>query len=174
VAHYILGNYGYIPPLVSSYNLDSACQVELSFDMNPIGFRTHTHDLGVLSTGYHIRGNEWNLIGQLSPQKPQVRIFFFCRFCQERKTNLSFGLFQKTFYEITNRNLTIRSNDILAARCTMNSLSRTSLTRIGPRNQDEMCNFYIMFYTSYMGRLDNIYCFRDAQKFHWPPRNQTN
>lgn len=71
------------------------------------------------------------------------------------------------FYPVTNTNIRIIKNDMLASRCTMNSLSRENITHIGARNEDEMCNFYIMFYTSYKGKMDNFACFSDAQKFKW-------
>lgn len=32
---------------------------------------------------------------------------------------------------------------------------------------DEMCNFYIMYYTDYPGTLRIDYCIRNAQTFHW-------
>lgn len=30
-----------------------------------------------------------------------------------------------------------------------------------------MCNFYFMYYTDAEENLDDGYCFRDAQTFHW-------
>jgi len=30
-----------------------------------------------------------------------------------------------------------------------------------------MCNFYIMYYTDKPENLRDIYCFNDAQQFHW-------
>ena len=36
-----------------------------------------------------------------------------------------------------------------------------------PKNKDEMCNFYIMYYTNYKNKIRNTLCFKDAQKFHW-------
>ncbi|WAQ98656.1 PHM-like protein [Mya arenaria] len=53
-----------------------------------------------------------------------------------------------------------------AARCTMSS-ERDFPTVIGPRNEDEMCNFYILYYTAHRGRLRVQYCLRDARTFHW-------
>lgn len=71
------------------------------------------------------------------------------------------------FYPVKNSDLKIGKNDILASRCTMNSASRNETTEIGARNQDEMCNFYLMFSTRYRGKLENLACFNDAQVFSW-------
>ena len=30
-----------------------------------------------------------------------------------------------------------------------------------------MCNFYFMYYTDDDQNLEDQYCFRDAQQFHW-------
>jgi peptidylglycine monooxygenase len=74
VAHYVLGNYGYIPALRPEFNLESACVFDKPFEIHPIAFRAHTHELGVISVGYHIQNSTWNLIGQISPQEPQVNL----------------------------------------------------------------------------------------------------
>ena len=36
-----------------------------------------------------------------------------------------------------------------------------------PKNRDEMCNFYLMFYTDYTGKIQDTFCFNDAQEFSW-------
>lgn len=30
-----------------------------------------------------------------------------------------------------------------------------------------MCNFYFMYHTDATENLDDVYCFRNAQEFHW-------
>ena len=47
--------------------------IEEPVTLHPFGFRTHTHKLGVVVSGFKIspEGN-WELIGKHDPQKPQV------------------------------------------------------------------------------------------------------
>ncbi|KAL3865811.1 hypothetical protein ACJMK2_043161 [Sinanodonta woodiana] len=97
---------------------------------------------GVVTSGYRIRNGVWTEIGRMSPQLPE------------------------TFYNVTTPGISIETNDILAARCTMSS-QRKLVTMIGTTNRDEMCNFYILFYTWRKENLKNDFCFRDAQQFHW-------
>lgn len=68
---------------------------------------------------------------------------------------------------MSNLNVKITQEDIIIAQCIMDSSLRDRVTIIGPRNEDEMCNFYIMYYTSYPGNIGNTLCFKDAQKYSW-------
>ena len=92
--------------------------------MHPFAFRTHAHKLGLVNSGYRVRGEgneqEWTEIGRRSPQLPQM------------------------FYP-ANKGVTIKQGDYVAAACTMfNPQSRT--VRIGSTGNDEMCNFYMMYW----------------------------
>uniref|UniRef100_A0A3B4AGG1 Uncharacterized protein n=1 Tax=Periophthalmus magnuspinnatus TaxID=409849 RepID=A0A3B4AGG1_9GOBI len=51
-------------------NMDSACDYT-SYPMYPFAFRTHTHSLGKVVSGYRVRDGKWTLIGRQSPQLPQ-------------------------------------------------------------------------------------------------------
>ncbi len=42
----------------------------------------------------------------------------------------------------------VNRDDILSARCTYDSSSRSSITTMGSTANDEMCNLYIMYYTN--------------------------
>ena len=81
---------------------------------------------------------DWQLIGKKSPQLPQM------------------------FYPVE-RKMTLTRGDTVAARCTMvNNRDRYVITLhrnlytlqlfrttyIGTTNEDEMCNFYIMYWTN--------------------------
>ncbi|KAK3586825.1 hypothetical protein CHS0354_020041 [Potamilus streckersoni] len=140
--YYVLGNTGYIPPMTEEFYMESACTFASKDPIYPIGYRTHSHNLGVVTSGYRIRNGVWTEIGRMSPQLPE------------------------TFYNVTTPGISIEINDVLAARCTMSS-QRKTVTMIGTTNRDEMCNFYILFYTWKKENLKNDYCFRDAQQFHW-------
>ncbi|XP_036451012.1 peptidyl-glycine alpha-amidating monooxygenase isoform X2 [Colossoma macropomum] len=109
-----------IPPGNTVTNADIACTYE-SYPMHPFAFRTHTHRLGKVVSGYRIRNGQWTLIGRQSPQLPQA------------------------FYPASN-DIEVKYGDTLAARCVFTGEGRTTKTRIGGTSNDEMCNFYIMYY----------------------------
>ncbi|XP_076140528.1 peptidyl-glycine alpha-amidating monooxygenase isoform X2 [Alosa pseudoharengus] len=101
-------------------NADIACPY-VSYPMHPFAFRTHTHRLGQVVSGYRVRDGKWTLIGRQSPQLPQA------------------------FYPVSN-SITVEFGDTLAARCVFTGEGKTTKTRIGGTSEDEMCNFYIMYY----------------------------
>lgn len=101
-----------------------SCLIEEDLVLHPLAFRTHAHKLGLVISGYRVRGTgddqEWTELGRRSPLLPQM------------------------FYPIE-KNLTIEQGDRLTATCSMyNSKSHT--VRIGPTSDDEMCNFYLMYW----------------------------
>lgn len=52
---------------------DSACMMKEPMTIHPFAFRTHTHKLGIVVSGYRIDANDqWHLIGKGNPQLPQV------------------------------------------------------------------------------------------------------
>ncbi|XP_078811748.1 peptidyl-glycine alpha-amidating monooxygenase B isoform X1 [Oryzias latipes] len=109
-----------IPPGKTVTNADVACDYA-SYPIYPFAFRTHTHRLGKVVSGYRIRNGKWTLIGRQSPQLPQA------------------------FYPV-NTELSVQYGDTVAARCVFTGEGRTSETVIGGTSDDEMCNFYMMYY----------------------------
>ncbi|XP_057176846.1 peptidylglycine alpha-amidating monooxygenase isoform X2 [Triplophysa rosa] len=109
-----------IPPGKKVTNADIACAYS-SFPMYPFAFRTHTHSLGKVVSGYRVRNGQWTQIGRQSPLLPQA------------------------FYPAANA-IDVKAGDTLAARCVFTGEGRTTKTRIGGTSNDEMCNFYIMYY----------------------------
>lgn len=109
-----------IPPGKKVTNADVACDYT-SYPMYPFAFRTHTHSLGKVVSGYRVRDGKWSLIGRQSPQLPQA------------------------FYP-ANKEVDVKYGDTLAARCVFSGEGKTSETYIGGTSDDEMCNFYIMYY----------------------------
>jgi len=138
----IIGGDGTIPPQQPEFHMESMCVYNRSYPIYPIGYRTHSHKLGVVTAGYRIRNGEWTEIGRMSPQLPQ------------------------TFYPVTHPDMDIQPGDYLAGRCTMNSMSRHQDTVTGPRNEDEMCNFYILYSTYHQGPLTDQFCFSHT-RFSW-------
>ncbi|XP_061118264.1 peptidyl-glycine alpha-amidating monooxygenase B isoform X2 [Conger conger] len=109
-----------IPPGKKVTNADIACSYQ-SYPMYAFAFRTHTHSLGQVVSGYRVRDDRWTLIGRQSPQLPQA------------------------FYPASSP-VEVRYGDKLAARCVFSGEGKTSTTYIGGTSEDEMCNFYIMYY----------------------------
>ncbi|XP_062409751.1 peptidyl-glycine alpha-amidating monooxygenase B isoform X2 [Sardina pilchardus] len=109
-----------IPPGKRVTNADIACLYD-SFPMHPFAFRTHTHRLGQVVSGYRVRDGKWTLIGRQSPQLPQA------------------------FYPVSN-SIAVEYGDTLAARCVFTGEGKTTKTIIGGTSEDEMCNFYMMYY----------------------------
>ena len=67
----LLGTGGLIP--ASSYeHMETTCTISQSIELHPFAFRTHTHKLGKVVSGWFVRDGHWQLIGKRDPQKPQV------------------------------------------------------------------------------------------------------
>ncbi len=117
---------------------ESACEISENVEIHPFAYRTHAHKLATVNSGYVIKTNplsgeqHWTEIGRRSPQLPQM------------------------FFPATNK-VTVGKGDILAARCTMKNF-RDHTVSIGPTGDDEMCNFYIMYYVKGERTLKNNMC----------------
>eukprot|EP00096_Caligus_rogercresseyi_P010269 TRINITY_DN3684_c0_g1_i1.p1 TRINITY_DN3684_c0_g1~~TRINITY_DN3684_c0_g1_i1.p1 ORF type:complete len:342 (+),score=77.47 TRINITY_DN3684_c0_g1_i1:37-1062(+) len=119
----LLGTNGYTPPHSTTF-FETSCEVRDDREIHPFAFRTHTHGLGRIVSGWKVspyRNWTWSLIGKKSPQVAQM------------------------FYPVEDPNMTITADDILAARCTMVN-DRDWEVHVGATNEDEMCNFYIMYW----------------------------
>lgn len=134
---YLLETGGYVEPH-SEGHFETACQLREGLVMHPFAFRTHAHKLGIVNSGYVIKTDpesgeqSWTEIGRRSPQLPQM------------------------FYPATNK-VEVKKGDVLAARCTMNNYLDHAVS-IGSTGDDEMCNFYVMYYVKGDKILDNNIC----------------
>ncbi|XP_003388865.3 PREDICTED: peptidyl-glycine alpha-amidating monooxygenase-like [Amphimedon queenslandica] len=129
-AIYLLNGFiGSLPPHKQNIEVPVACKFEGPNVIYPIGFRTHAHSLSPLIAGflYSHSSKKWSLIGHHSPQEPQA------------------------FYP-SQPGIEVHPGDILAARCHYNTSQKSSSVYFGPESSNEMCNFYIMFYTDNNGR----------------------
>lgn len=146
---HLLGTNGAIPAH-KIVHMETACKIEQPVTLHPFAFRTHTHALGKVVSGYVIKANNkrWKLIGKHDPLEPQM------------------------FYPVENQDLTIEKGDILAARCTMHNF-RNRITFIGGTADDEMCNFYMMYYVNGDEILNDKYCFSDGPPaYFWETDSQ--
>lgn len=139
---FLLGTGGSIPARKTEY-METACALKEDKLIHPFAYRVHTHSLGKVVSGYVIKDTKnWIELGKRDPLTPQM------------------------FYPI-HTNVTIGEGDILAARCTMTS-TRDRPTYIGATNDDEMCNFYLMYYVENDEPLHVKYCFTSGPPhFYW-------
>ena len=113
----------WISRLFSAY-LEILCPMNHRRELHPFAFRTHTHALGRVVSGFlkSDQSDEWREIGKMDPQRPQM------------------------FYPVKDKEMVIRHGDHLAARCTLVN-DRNDFVAMGATSRDEMCNFYVMYYT---------------------------
>jgi len=142
----LMGTGGSAPPHSTTY-FETACQITDPRTIHPFAFRTHTHSLGKVVSGWKVQNmiefDSWKLIGKKDPQKPQM------------------------FYPVADPSLSLTKGDTVAARCTMvNDRDRT--THVGTTKQDEMCNFYIMYWVKGKAPMDLTTCFsRGPPTWSW-------
>ncbi|XP_069631823.1 peptidyl-glycine alpha-amidating monooxygenase isoform X8 [Haliaeetus albicilla] len=125
-----------IPPGEKVVDADIACHYK-RFPMHLFAYRVHTHRLGKVVSGYRVRNGQWTLIGRQSPQLPQA------------------------FYPVEHP-VDVNYDDVLAARCVFSGEGRTTETRIGGTANDEMCNFYIMYYMEAKHAVSYMTCTQNA------------
>jgi len=138
----LLGTGGSAPPHSTTY-FETSCEIEDSRQIHPFAFRTHTHSLGKVVSGWRVQNQaDWQIIGKKNPQLPQM------------------------FYPVE-RKMTLTKGDTVAARCTMvNDRDRT--TYIGTTKDDEMCNFYIMYWVRGKKPMEQNTCFtRGPPTWSW-------
>lgn len=133
---YLLVSGGYVPEGISKHSME--CLMQEDKVIHPFRFRTHTHKLGLKVGGYKKPKSNYLepvLIGEHDPQKPQM------------------------FYPVNDPTLTISKGDRLYAYCDYNN-TRDKTVYIGSTNNDEMCNFYIMYWTEGTELLKDQDCFQ--------------
>lgn len=72
----LLGTGGMIPPMKTEH-MEVSCEIREEKTIYPFAYRTHTHALGKVVSGYRIRednyGNDdWTLLGKRDPLTPQM------------------------------------------------------------------------------------------------------
>lgn len=120
---YLLLSYGFVPRGHSKHVME--CLMSEEKVIHPFRFRTHTHKLGTKVAAYRKPvGNSMQmlLIGEHDPQQPQM------------------------FYPVEDASMTIQQGDRVYAYCDYNN-TRDHTVFIGATGNDEMCNFYMMYWT---------------------------
>lgn len=144
----VLATGGVIPARKMTH-METACPILENKTIHPFAFRTHTHSLGKVVSGYVVKpNNDWIELGKRDPLKPQM------------------------FNPVTHK-VPITYGDTLAARCTMKN-TRDRITYIGKTNQDEMCNFYLMYYVDEGSPLERKSCFTPGPPLYYWKQELSN
>ncbi|KAI1239736.1 hypothetical protein IHE44_0011164 [Lamprotornis superbus] len=166
-----------IPPGKKVVDADIACHYKRS-PMHLFAYRVHTHRLGKVVSGYRVRNGQWTLIGRQSPQLPQVGWVLFSSECKFQTEKLNWKshihrfaswcfhwlcavVLLEAFYPVKYP-VDISYDDILAARCVFSGEGKTTETHIGGTANDEMCNFYIMYYMEAKHAVSYMTCTQNA------------
>lgn len=139
----LLMSLGFVPQGMSKHEI--WCEIEDDIEIHPFRFRVHTHKMGTRVRGAKIHSHhlgsdlsgyeidETSLIGEGNPQDPQM------------------------FYPIRDTNMTLSKGDKVYATCEFNN-DKGHVVRIGQTGDDEMCNFYMMYWTDGTSTLSDSQC----------------
>ncbi|XP_064474450.1 peptidylglycine alpha-amidating monooxygenase-like [Ornithodoros turicata] len=144
--HVLYASNHVIPPGHYNYHIDINCRMLLQESMFLFAYRVHTHSLGTTVSGYkyNMDNSSWSLLAKGNPHWPQA------------------------FYPMS-RTVRVQPGDILAARCTYNTMGKKTPTSIGRDASMEMCNLYFMYYAlsssrRSSGKCENVELSRLAQR----------
>ena len=133
--------------------LDSACRYPYPQALNFIRYRSHTHHLGELASGFKIEGetNYWQLLGK---QIPRHTYHYY-----PLENNGS-----------QNQIVRLEEGDIVAARCIFRN-TRNVDVKIGEGDRDEMCFFYLIYFVDANRSRPLWSCLTETDDYSW--RNDT-
>ena len=119
---YFVGTNGMIPARTTTY-MEAACRLTTSLTIHPFAFRTHTHALGRVVSGWKVTEDmEWSLIG-----KELLYIYLYLSISIYIYIYLSRSIYAgkedpqkpQMFYPVEDSAMTLTGGDTVAARCTM-------------------------------------------------------
>lgn len=142
----VLHSGGYVRPGKDRH--DIWCEIDEDVELHPFRFRVHTHKLGtrvlgaklarkdqsLARSGTRYRDEIETIIGQRNPQDPEM------------------------FYPVEQDDIVIRRGDTIYAACEFNNNLGRSVF-MGNTGEDEMCNFYLMYWTEGSKTLSQKTCF---------------
>ena len=110
------------PPGVEAFYHQMACEYTSEHPVRPFAYRTHSHVIGRLIGAFvHKPNDTWQEVGRRDPRWPQI------------------------FASVTTKDVEITRGDKMFAFCRFDSTSRSRTTPMGATNNEEMCNFYMMY-----------------------------
>ncbi|CAP38842.1 Protein CBR-PGHM-1 [Caenorhabditis briggsae] len=134
-------------PANKTESFETACMIEEDVVMHPFAYRTHTHRHGKEVSGWLVKEDQsqedhWKLIGRRDPQLPQM------------------------FVPVEDGSMTIQQGDMVTARCVMANNEDRDIP-MGATGEDEMCNFYVMYWTDGEVMRDNTCYSPGAPNYRW-------
>ncbi|KAI1717535.1 putative peptidylglycine alpha-hydroxylating monooxygenase 1 [Ditylenchus destructor] len=127
---------------IAPKSTEAACVVDEQVAMHPFAFRVHTHRHGKSVGGWVVKENPTTGVDQwtlLGSRDPQL---------------------PQLFEDVKNKS-------IVAARCDIKNEENRKI-QIGPTGEDEMCNFYLMYWVDGDDVLTNNVCFSPGSpQYHW-------
>lgn len=136
-------------------DFEAACVIDEPVEMHPFAFRVHAHVHGQVVSGWKVTEDEqgedkWELIGKGDPLKPQM------------------------FNPVANPSMTIQEGDVVAARCHMKNDGNEDV-KIGSTGDDEMCNFYMMYWVDGDNTLSDNTCISPGPpEYYWGKQGALN
>lgn len=145
----LLGSVTGSLPRQSMAYLDSACRYPHPQALNLIRYRSHTHQLGQLASGFMIEGGttNWQLLGKQIP----------------RHTHHYYPLENNGSQ---NQIVRLEEGDIVAARCIFRN-TRNVDVKIGEGGRDEMCFFYLIYFVDVNQSRPLWSCLTEADDYSW-------
>lgn len=130
---YWTSTYGRFPSQTTTY-AEAACSLNTNLVLHPFAFRVHTHQLGTAVSGWKVSPNmQWSLLGIDDPQLPQM------------------------FNPVDDDSLILTGGDRIASRCTIKN-TKDHAVYVGTTREDEMCNFYLMYWVEGKRIMSNNLC----------------
>lgn len=138
-------------PAKSTEELEAACVIDEPVEIHPFAYRVHTHRHGIKVSGWVVQQSDtdvsskeqWHLLGERDPQLPEL------------------------FEPVANKSLVVSQNDIIAAKCTIKN-GENRIIEVGPTGDDEMCNFYLMYWVEGDNVLSDNTCFSPGPpEYYW-------
>lgn len=128
------------------------CDLNDDIEIHPFRYRVHTHKLGTRVLGAKLHHAAKSIDDfQLVNTKPKAA---------RRDAWIGIGDPQKPqmFYPVEDQDLTLRKGDKVYASCEFNN-NQSRVINIGPTAEDEMCNFYMMYWTESPRLLSEGTCY---------------
>ena len=110
-------------PSATVTNVEAACKIQTNKQIHPFAFRTHTHELGTVVSGWKVSPDmKWTLLGKMDPQMPQM------------------------FYPVADNTTTISNGDRIASRCTMDNFKSHAVSLLNSERNSVCCILNINLY----------------------------
>ena len=118
----LLKNKYDFPPNKDRILLNLSCKITQEAEFYPLAFRSHSHTHGKVLTGYIYHNKKFTLLGKGNPRWPQA------------------------FWPAQTENLVIKKGDVLVVRGVYSTKNEFRPLKIGFTHNDEMFNYYILYY----------------------------